>query len=154
MSGLDPSTLAPAEKITGEDSQETASFREMLAEARDYILDQTWCLGIQEAYFGVGVGGVCAAWLFRLDVAPGADEWIWVVTGDLPSAYLVCDQVERPVDALRVYCDVMQSWTEAVREGHALEEEFPVDAPATEKFAGMLEKRLTLLREEIIPNLG
>lgn len=152
MTGIEVSALTLADHVLGEDAEETSAFREMLLEAKEYVSSQRWCHAILASYFGVGVGGLCAAWLFRLEVDEGVDDWLWVVNGDLPSVYLVCDKVERPVDALRLYCDIMESWIKAVRSGADVTNEFPVDAPATEEITRMLQKRVEILRKEIIPN--
>jgi hypothetical protein len=125
----------------------------MLAEAREYLLGQVWCRGILAGYFGAGVGRVCAAWLFRIDADEGVDEWLWVVNGDIPSAYLVCDQVKDPKDAFLVYADLMQGWVDAVRQKKPLSEAFPVDAAPTEEMADMLGERIELLRTQIVPGL-
>jgi len=153
MTDPDLRALVPADNLQGEDEEETTLLREMLAEAREYLLGQPWCHSIVADYFGAGVGGVCAAWLFRIDAEEGVDEWLWVVNGDIPSAYLVCDEVTKPKDAFVVYADIMQGWVDAVREGKPLGEEFPVPAAATEEMADMLGERIELLRTQIVPAL-
>lgn len=153
MTAPDLSMLVPADELRGEDEEETTLLREMLAEARDYLLGQPWCRGVVADYFGTGVGGIYAAWLFRIDAEKGVDEWLWVVNGDLPSAYFVCDEVMEPKDAFLVYADIMQGWVDAVREGKPLGEEFAVQAAATQETADMLSERIELLRTQIVPAL-
>ena len=121
MKEPDLSRLVTADCAQGEDEEETTLLREMLASARNYLLGQRWCHSIVAEYFGAGVGGICAAWLFRIDADEGVDEWLWVVNGDIPPAYLVCDEVAAPKDAFLVYADIMQGWVDAVREGSGLE---------------------------------
>lgn len=50
--------------------------------------------------------------------APGTPGALWVVAGDLPSAYLVTDAAPTATAtaALAIYCSLMQDWVEAVRE--------------------------------------
>lgn len=154
MNVLDPRILTPTGKLKGEDAEETSLLRGMFEEAKAYILGQAWCQSVVESYFGVGIGGVVAAFLFRIVPVGDTDEWLWVVVGDLPTAYLVTDQIERPVDVLAVYCDVMQSWVDAVLCGTSTIDEFPVAAPEDAAHAKMLAERIRLLREEVIPSLA
>src|SRR2546429_5374748 len=41
--------------------------------------------------------------------------WVWVVVGDLPSAYLDAEEAPTPVGALRRHIDIMRRWINAVR---------------------------------------
>ena len=97
------------------------------------------------------MGGVVAVFLFRIDPAPPAEEWLWVVTGDLPSAYLVTDEAQTPAAALEGYCALMEDWATAVRSGAPLEDVFPVAAEATKENADSVVKRVNFVRNEVIP---
>ena len=48
------------------------------------------------------IGGVVAVFLFRIDGPPEVDPLLWVVVGDLPTAYLVTDDAPSPAIALDV----------------------------------------------------
>ncbi len=148
---VDMRTVQATVEMAGEDEKETELLRAALVEARGYLEGFEWCRGIDEEYFGLGVGGVVAVFLFRIEPAEGADEWLWVVCGDLPSAYLVTDRASTPTRALEVYCELMKGWVDAVRGGSPLDEVFPVAIPPTEDAARALEKRVAFLREEVIP---
>jgi hypothetical protein len=154
VSAVDLDLVVPAAKLSGEDPEDTGLLRQMLVEAKGYLDAQPWCESVDESYFGIGVGGIVAAFLFKIAHASNADEWLWVVVGDLPPAYLVTDQISRPVDALSVYCDVMQRWVDAVLCGAGVDDQFPVDAPNDAEHAQMIAQRIELLRQEIIPNFG
>lgn len=150
----DLSSVTPVAEMAGEDAEETGLLRAALGDARGYLASWKWCRGIEEAYFGAGVGGVACAFLFRIDAAPGVDEWLWVVVGDAPAAYLVTDDIADGVDALAAYCDLMEEWVRAVRGNGNLEDVFPVKARPTPGNADDLEKRLALLRDDVIPSLA
>jgi hypothetical protein len=141
--------VAPVSKMS-DDPEEHALLVDCLNEARDYLESFEWCKRISEAYFGMGVGGIFAIFLFRIDADEGVDEWLWVVAGDLPSAYLVCDNALRPEDALREYCRLMQDWVDAVHGQRALADVFPVEAEPTEQNAELLERRIDFLRTEVL----
>jgi hypothetical protein len=95
-----------------------------------------------------------ALFLFRLQTAINdTDEWLWVVEGDVPSAYFVIDEARDPASALTLYCDMMGEWAEAVLAKSSLDEVFPVDAPATKEHAEMLHSRIEFMRDRVLPTL-
>ncbi len=149
---VDLAKLIPAEQIAGADPEETGLLKEMLRGARAYMETFRWCPPIDRIYLGGGVGGVVAVFLFHFDGSiGGTDEWLWVVEGDLPSAYLVPDQAGDPASALDVYCQLMEEWTSAVLEGRALENVFPVQAEPTAENAKNLMKRTNFIRTRLLP---
>ena len=140
--------------MRGEDDEETSLLRRARADAQEYLMAFNWCRSIREAYWGAGIGGVVAIFLFRIDPEAGADEWLWVVVGDLPSAYIVTDRADNPIVALEIYCDLMQEWIDAVRGGTDISDAFPVEVAATERNVVALERRVAFLRTKVIPTLG
>lgn len=81
---------------------------------------------------------------------PGVDDWLWVVVGDIPPAYLVTDNAPDPISALGAYNEVMQDWVDAVNQGQPVENLIPVNAPPTKEYATMLQSRLTFLKEQLL----
>lgn len=148
---VDLEKLVPVAQMRGEDAEETGELNEMYERACAYLTSHDWCQSVEEAYLGFGVGGVVAIFLFRAKLNTRTEELLWVVEGDLPTAYFVTDQASTAASALGVYVELMESWAEAVRSGTGLEDAFPVDAPADEEHAALLESRLKLLRSDIIP---
>jgi len=148
---VDTSHLVRVDDMSGEDEQEAELLKEHLGEAHKYLHTFTWCRAIKDEFFGCGVGGVVAVFLFRIDPDEGADEWLWVIVGDLPSAYLVTDEASDACKALSVYCRLMDDWIYAVRTGAALDDVYPVAADPTPENAAMLAARIRLLRDEILP---
>jgi hypothetical protein len=150
---IDLSRLTSSEEIKGEDPEETALLKEMLGKAEAYLESQSWSRPISNVYFGCGVGGVVAVFLFEFEKSVNeTDKWLWVVVGDVPSAYFVTDQAPDAAKALRVYCDLMQQWADAVLQEQPLENLFPVSAAPTKKHANMLLSRISFIREKIIPH--
>ncbi len=144
--------LVKAECACGEDEEETQRFREMATEARQYLASHAWCAGVADLYFAGGVPAVVAAFAARIDPRDGADEWLWIVVGDLPSAYLVIEDGPQSLpEVLETYCDLMSDWVNAIRTGHSVAKVFPVRAPADLQHAEMLERRISFLRGEVIP---
>lgn len=149
---IDFSTLTPAEFMRGEDDQETSALRALLEAARTYIRSQNWCPEIAAEYLGLGFGGVLGVFLFRFSrPVQGTDECLWVIEGDLPSAYLVTEQATDPFSALRIYCGLMSDWVEAVRTGKPIETCIPTGVPATKENADLLADRIQFVQQKILP---
>lgn len=148
---VDMSEVVPVAEMKGEDEEDQALLTGMHEEATSFLRDFKWCRDIKEVYYGLGIGGVVAVFLFRIEAPPEVDEWLWVVVGDLPTAYLVTDEAPTPVAALQVYSRLMRDWVDAVRRGGPMDEVYPVAAPATDENADMLARRLDYLKSDIIP---
>ena len=87
-----------------------------------------------------------AVFLFHiLPARDGVDDWLWVVTGDLPPAYLVMDESPDAASALRAYVREMRQWTDAARSGESVEGLIPVNADPSVENADRLAKRLDFL---------
>ena len=148
---VDSSKVIPAHRLQGDDAEDTAKLRSLLDEARTYLGGFSWCESITDEYFGIGVGGIVAVFLFKIRPATAdADEWLWVVVGDLPPAYIVTDEARNPAAALDAYIGEMERWAEAVEKGDAVEDLIPVNVPPTLENAQRLRKRLAFLDREVL----
>ena len=145
--------VVPWEQMCGEDGEETVALRRMAREAEEYLSAHDWCEAVSARFFGAGIGGVAAAFLFQVSGPPHVDEWLWVIVGDLPSAYFVTDQTRRPSEAFEAYADLMDEWIRSVRSEASLADVYPVDAPADEEHAAMLASRTQFIRAEIVPRV-
>jgi hypothetical protein len=124
----------------------------MLGEAKEYLAAFDWCESIEESYFGLGVGGIVAVFLFKIRPRhEGVDELLWVVVGDLPKAYLVTDDSPSPRLALETYVELMSEWVDAATKGQPVDELIPVNVAPTLENAKLLEGRLAFLSAKIIP---
>lgn len=149
---MDFSCLVSEAAIQGEDAEETEELLAMLARARNYISSFDWCPPIAEIQMGFGIGGVVAVFLVRFAQPIEGDEYLWVVEGDVPSAYLVTDDAENALSALEIYCQLMEEWVTAVENEESLDGVFPVNAPPDNKHATMLRSRLDFINTKIWPN--
>jgi len=148
---VDMTRVVPAAEIAGDSAKDTVLLKEMLAEASRYLSSFRWSGQIEQSYFGLGVGGIVAVFLFRIRPSePSVDEWLWVVVGDVPPAYLVADEAPNPACALKVYIGLMREWVKAVHEGQPTDELIPVNVDPTEEWANQLEGRLDFLEREVL----
>lgn len=149
---IDWRSVTRAAETATEDSAEAQQIREMLDRAEAYVRSFPWCPPISERYVGYAIGDVIGVFLFKLaSKINGKDDLLWVVEGDVPSAYLVPDHAPDPASALGVYCDLMEQWAKAVLCGCSLDEVFPVCAAPTVEHADMLLSRIRFIRQELIP---
>lgn len=153
--GLNAKGFQRLPDIMGDDAADTASLREMATSARDYITSFNWCPPINAGYLASGVGGIVAIFLFEFtSKIQDTDDRLWVIVGDLPSAYLVVEPGDSPPDALERYCSLMEDWIAAIRDSTPLDKAFPVAAEPTSENAESLERRVAFLLAEIIPRMA
>ena len=125
--------------------------REMASEASDFLSSHQWCGEVTSGRLALAVAGVVGVFQFDfVPAAPGVDDTLWVVVGDLPPAYLVRDESPGWQEALRSYVHEMRRWVAAVRGGSDLDDVIPVGAAPTPEHAEMLESRLNFLDSELI----
>lgn len=147
--------LMPVDAIKGEDEKDTSLLNEMATHARNYITSFKWCLPITAMYLADGIGGVVAVFLVEFEgKIGGTDDRLWVVAGDLPSAYMIVEPDDCAREALETYCILMDDWVAAVRGDGDFGGVYPVEAARTEEHADMLASRLDFIRKEIIPEFS
>ena len=120
------------------------------SDAKGYLQFFDWCLEIRESYIGMLYPGILAIFLFRIVPGDNADEWIWIIVGDLPPAYLTVDTCPNPATALDGYIGAMQEWVDAALEGRSVADLIPVNVSATREHAEMLQSRLEFLDERFL----
>lgn len=120
-------------------------------EAKEFILSKKWCRKVCHLSIGMGFEGIVG--VFFVEIEPTRDDIdksLWVVVGDLPPAYLVCDNSPDAVAALEGYIEEMRRWVDAVRRGISVHDMIPVNASPTSEYADLLEKRLNFLERELL----
>ena len=138
-----------------DDELDDSLLKEMAEEADRYIRSFPWCIDIQDKFFGDGYGGIIALFLFRVSIRGGAEpEWIWVIVGGIPSAYLdTAEDIPSPQDALARYLEGVEDWIATPANERASRRDLPpIDGPPGRKFTEMLETRIATLREHFLPH--
>jgi hypothetical protein len=150
----DLSSLVRAGQFSADDPGENELLRQTIRGGTAYLRSFDWCREIKECYVGdIAVGDVVVVLLCRIVPAKEAvDEWLWVVVGDLPPAYIVTDDAPDAASALDAYIGEMERWVDAVRKGQSVAELIPVLTAEggdvldpTREHAADLERRLRML---------
>lgn len=131
--------------MKGDSDSDTRLLQEMANEARTFLEGFDWCTTIKEMYFDLGLGGIVAILLTRIVPTVSSDvidEWLWVIVGDLPPAYLVVDLSPDPVAALKTYILEMKTWVSAVQGGEPVDNLIPVNITPSPESALLLDRRL------------
>lgn len=152
---MDTALYQNESSMTGDSEEDTALLRAMASEARQYLAGFSWCPPVKAIHLAAGIGGVVAVFLAELtQKVGGQDSFLWVVVGDLPSAYLVTADINNQKEAIESYCEIMDEWIAAVKSGKGIEDAFPVAAQPTQENAQHLANRLRFLREKVIPSFS
>jgi hypothetical protein len=154
MSKIDLTKLQKGSNLFGDTPEDSLLLRDMQESALAYIRSFSWAQEVRETYLAFGIGGVIALFLLRFDKPiKNTDKYLWVVVGDVPSAYFVIDQTTDAVSAIDLYCELMQDWVDAVQSGGSLDNVFPVDASPTKANARLLQSRIRFIHNEIMPTI-
>jgi hypothetical protein len=127
----------------------------MYSDVKSYIGGFNWCKGIINCWYDRGLPDKFGVFFVQMDVSDPSniDEYVWVIVGDIPPAYIDVSAKNGAV-ALLYYVNLMEEWATNVLEGRSVETCIPVNAPSDSKFANMLMKRLTIIAEEFLVNYG
>ena len=145
------SSITPIQEMLGDDQEDTELLKTMLQEADNFIASYRWCPNISEKYFGYGVGGIVAVFLYHFDsLINQTDDWLWVIVGDLPSAYLVADAASSPIEALERYCELLEDWANNIMSDSSIENCYPIAIAPTKDNAQLLLNRTKFIRREFL----
>jgi hypothetical protein len=144
--------IIPVSEMRGEDKADTALLHAMSEEAQLFLSSFAWCTSIREFYFGSGVGGIVAAFFAHIEPSrTDVDEYLWVIVGDLPPAYLVTGECPTAKDAVEGYIEETRKWIAAAKAGLTSPDIISVNVSATPEWAEKLEKRLDFLENNVLP---
>ncbi|MFY9344471.1 MAG: hypothetical protein WAT39_18400 [Planctomycetota bacterium] len=117
---------------------------DLAVQAGAWLAERTWCRGVRRVFLGASEPRRFGVFLVELSHPPAGfdDEWLWVIAGDLPPAFMVIDDLRTPRAALAAYVDRRKAWIAAVRAGGSTANLMPVVLAPTVANAGMLAKRL------------
>jgi hypothetical protein len=101
-----------------------------------------------------GYGGIVALFLFRITIQKvEAPEWVWVIVGDMPSAYMEFELAPTPHAALLRYIEGVEEWLIATPEERSSGDLIPIEVPPGNEFLDMLRGRMDTLRSLVLPHM-
>jgi hypothetical protein len=128
--------------------------RKMYEGARAFLLGQSWVHRVGEILVAVVFPGIVAIFLAKVVVEPNnKHEFVWVLVGDIPPAFIGSECCRTPALAMEGYLGEMQAWVDAVRSGGSTADLIPVNTSETSDAADALQKRLDFLDGRILPLL-
>jgi len=121
-------------------------------QANEFLDTFSWAKDRKNIWVAYFVPTVIGIFLVELDPkGRDVDQFIWVIVGDLPPAYLSPVYAKSPKDALGGYTGEMSAWADAVASGESTEDLIPVNAAPTSANVEMLRGRIKFLAREIFP---
>jgi len=126
----------------------------LVKKVNEFLDGFAWAQGRKNLWVAHSVPGVVGLFLVELSSPnPTIDQYIWVVVGDLPPAYLSSEYAKSPRDALEGYMGEMQAWAEAIEKGEPIDDLIPVNCAPTSANVQALRSRLDFLSRKILPYL-
>jgi len=149
--GPDISSVTPISHL---DCALSPKLANALSEAQEFIGFYDWVSHTTSAFLGAGFDGIVYIFLFGIvSTREDVDPWVWVIVGDVPPAYITCEDAKNPYEALDAYVGAMEEWVQAARSGSAITDLIPVNLPATPDNADILAQRLEFIDERILNSL-
>lgn len=148
---IEASSVCTLDRYVYEDEEHKDDTLKLERAASVFLSSFAWCEKIEELLVGISLGGVIGVFLAHVEPATAdVDQWLWVVVGDVPPAYLVTYACSTPDAALNAYVGEMLAWVEAVQHGTPLDGVIPVNAPTTQANADALRSRLEFIVTEVL----
>ncbi|WP_067664797.1 hypothetical protein [Ferrimonas marina] len=142
------------EEILNTDFKHEEFLLESYDEAKKYINDFDWHKGIKDTFVGMCFDGILCVFLFDCELTIEkeleGDNFVWVIVGDLPPAYITSENAPNPACALDGYVGAMLEWVKAAASGDTVDDLIPVNVPANPENSELLKRRLDFIDKEIL----
>lgn len=121
-------------------------------EAQNYLSSFNWCNSILDGWLVKEWGYILCVFYFKIRPSPdsGADEFVWIIVGDIPPAYIDIKSAHDEFDALEVYVSLMEEWINNVKKGKSVDNCFPISVSPSKKHAIMLSNRIDIIKNDLI----
>jgi len=147
--------MIPINNILNSNIEFKSEVLDLANEAREYLSSFKWCKEITNGWLAAEFGYMLCVFYFEIVPSEGskADNFVWIIVGDIPPAYIDVVSAPNVKDAIISYCEIMEDWIDVVNKGNSVEECFPISVDPTKEHADMLKTRITLIKNELLPNL-
>ena len=132
-----------------------SEFIELAEEAASFLKNHKWCKEIEKQWLAADWENLLAVFFFKIvPNSADADDYVWVVVGDLPPAYIDIESSDNEIETVRVYTKLMDDWVQHVKKGQPTDDCYPINVPPENEYAEMLAIRIRLIRENILGPAG
>jgi hypothetical protein len=123
----------------------------LASDAAEFLAGQRWCSRIGTGWLSFAIPGVLGIFLFEVvGNSEKVPPKVWVVVGDVPSAYIALPADSGWQDVLAGYVFEMRRWVTAVQSGLSVSELIPVGVTPTREHAEMLAGRLDFIQSDLL----
>ena len=132
--------------------EEIKSIIGLYDKAKQYLENFDWCVSVKNGWFDEDFRVYDKIGVFLFEIEPlndSIDDFIWVIVGDLPSVYLD-KSVKSGLEALEIYCDLMQDWVDNIRVGKTVSECYPIPVDPNLENAELLNNRILFIRRDLL----
>jgi len=125
-------------------------------EAKKYLNSLKWCNKILNGWLVKDWGYMLCIFYFEIDpiTESDADNFVWIIVGDTPPAYIDIESAHNELEALELYVYLMEEWIENAKRGKSVEDCFPINVEPSKKYANMLYNRIKILKSDFIAELS
>ncbi|PWK80614.1 uncharacterized protein DUF4826 [Mucilaginibacter oryzae] len=141
-------------KNIGTDTEFCPELHAMYREAIGYLQSFIWCRAVKDCFLYTNLGSVFCIFLFEIENTQSTnDNFLWVITGDIPPMYLDVHGCLTTRSAIKSYIALAKQWVENVKNGKSLTDCYPLNAAPTIELAKMLEKRIAFIEYTLMDNV-
>ncbi len=124
-------------------------------DAKEYLMSFTWCQAIVNGWVVHEWGFMLG--IFYFEIKPlensAADNFVWIIVGDVPPAYIDIESAKNKFEALSLYIFLMEEWCNNIIAGKSVDDCFPVNVEPSKKHAKMLISRLEIIKSDFLMEL-
>jgi len=134
---------------------ENYEFVKLVNEAKSFLKNHRWCKEIEKQWFVANWDNLLTIFFFK--IVPNselADDHIWVVVGDLPTAYIDIESASNKAEVIQVYTEIMDDWVRCVKNGESVEDCYSINVPPKLEYAKMLDTKIQLIKEHILDKMS
>ena len=124
-------------------------------EAQNYLKSHKWCDKIIQGWLAEEWGYILSIFYFELKPtqSSNADNYVWIIVGDLPPAYIDIQSASNSFEALNAYVLIMEEWINNIKQGKSVDDCFPINVEPSIKYADMLSSRINIIKSDFLPSL-
>lgn len=141
--------VVPIDRMLGHSAADTFALKQTYSEARSTMRALGVVQRIEEAWFGGGLGGAAAVFLFRFVDLDGNELYGWLICGDIPWFFTLVSDGDFSKGILERYVALTRQWN----LNGGTEPDRCFFGPYHPELVEELTRRLTFIEERILPSM-